>query len=597
MTVSVSVNGIRIRSVTIATVIAIGIGGTADAKRKTPRPADTAKDKAARAPKAAKEPKEAKAAAAKVKNVAPPGDTPSERELQADLDKVLATRLFAHSKTGLYVVDRKTGHILYSYGADDQLNPASNVKLVSTAAALDALGPDFAIPTRAMGPAADANGVVHGDAYLVGSWDFTLEEGDLTDVATSARAQGIHEITGDVVVGEDDARDVPPKAELDVTITGGAKDGALAQVTLSPDSAYFVVENDAITKTLPTRKIQREVEDDDPAPAKKGKHGKKHKKTTKMILVTAPAVPIVTVKLDDEKTADAQATPRIVVTVTGKIPPGASITVARPVTRPALFAAHTLRAALKLAGVKVDGGVRRGATPAEGLVELGRHASIPLATLVALVNKPSNNYLAQRVIEATGTQLYGGPPAADKGLRAMDAFCEKLGFDKGSYRLDNGSGYSYTNHLSAVQIARLLMTVAHDPKIGAAFVASLSIAGKDGTLKRRFAGHPSVGYVFGKTGTLTGVAALSGIVKLDAADPDDEIVFAIMTNGFANGSRKDVRAGQAAMVDAMYRYLRRRAGDHAPPPATTQPANDDDATQPDDASDSATDDEGEEKSP
>lgn len=478
-----------------------------------------------------------------VVNSAPRGETELERQLQDELDKVLASKVFGKARNGVYVVDLATGKVLYAVGADEQLNPASNVKLVSTGAALDALGPDFRFRTRLLGAEPDSLGVIDGDAYLQGMWDFTLRPEHLEEIATGVVARGVKRIAGDVVVGEDDRRDAPHKATVAITVTGGANAGDLATVAVGPDSAYFVIENSAMTRAMGPRKVAKKVA----LPPRKGKKAKK--KRFKTVWVTAPAPAQVTIDVREEDG-------RVVFDVTGKIRPGDSITIRREVPHPGLYAAHTVRAALLRAGVAVDGKVRRAPSPPEGLVELGAHESVALATLAARVNKPSNNYLADLVIEAAGSQLYGGEPNMEKGLRAMQSYLDKLGVPADSYRLDNGSGLSYTNHLSVVQIVSILKAASRDARIGADFVASLAIAGKDGTLRGRFAGRTSVGLFRGKTGTLTGVAALSGLVSIDGTDG---IVFAVMTNEFNNRRKKEVRAGQATMVDAMVRYLRARA--------------------------------------
>src|SRR5204863_10197638 len=117
----------------------------------------------------------------------------------------------------------------------------------------------------------------------------------------------------------------------------------------------------------------------------------------------------------------------------------------------------------------------------------------------------------------------------------------------GSYLLENGSGLSHASHMSARQIAQVLVRSTQDDHFGRAYLASLSVAGEDGTLRSRFWGHPSAGAVVGKTGTLNGVAALSGVVSVD---PDRPLYFAILTNGFRDRRKPAVRAAQAEIVDA-----------------------------------------------
>lgn len=512
------------------------------------------------APAAGKpKPKKKAPARARVVNDAPRGQTALERQLQDDLDRILGWNLFARASNGVYVIDLTTGRVLYSYGADRQLNPASNVKLVATATALDALGPDFTFQTRLVGPAPDAAGVVNGDLYLVGSADPTLARAHLAELAAGLRERGVVRVTGDVVVGEGEGRDSLVKPKVSVTVVGGEEPGDIPAVSVEPDSAFFVVENTSVTAKKPTARRAAPKK----AATKGKKKAKKGKQAKKRAAARGPAVDV------GFRVAHDDRGDYIVVQVSGKLGPGERARVVRPAPRPALFTAHTLRADLLLAGIDVTGGVRRGPAPDQELVELAVHDSVPLGILAAMVNKPSSNFLAERVIEATGAQLYGGEPSNSKGVRAMQEWLERIGVSRGSYRLDNGSGLSYTNHLSARQIAEILVAAANDFRIGPDFLASLAVGGRDGTLKRRFR-NGSRGWVRGKTGTLTGVIALSGFVSVGG---DETICFAIMTNKFRNRRKLEVRAGHAAMVESMYAFLRRRAEAETPGevPAVTPP--------------------------
>jgi D-alanyl-D-alanine carboxypeptidase len=133
----------------------------------------------------------------------------------------------------------------------------------------------------------------------------------------------------------------------------------------------------------------------------------------------------------------------------------------------------------------------------------------------------------------------------------MGAWLDAIGVTPGTYRFENGSGLSHTIHISARQIAQVLLAGAKDERIGRAWVDSFAVGGRDGTLRSRFAGHPASGYVFGKTGTLNGVAALSGFVTVG----DRSICFAVLTNGFRDRRKPEVRSSQAAIVDAIFGYL------------------------------------------
>src|SRR5688572_24167984 len=129
-----------------------------------------------------------------------------EEETAESIQKLLRGPTLRRGVTGLFVADARTGEPLFAVNATDPLNPASNVKLISTATALELLGPDFRYPTRMLGPAPEA-GVVKGDIYLLGSYDPTLTATDLHEIAASMARSGITQIEGSIAVGSDPTRD------------------------------------------------------------------------------------------------------------------------------------------------------------------------------------------------------------------------------------------------------------------------------------------------------------------------------------------------------------------------------------------------------
>lgn len=465
-----------------------------------------------------------------LKNSAPPGDD-ADRMLASTLDNIVGASSLKSAVNGIYIVDAVTGRELYAYGADRQLNPASNTKLVSTAAALDSLGGDFTYQTRLVGPAPDEQGTVSGDVQLVGSSDPTLGPNDLRDLAKRLAAAGVHRIDGDVVISSDSA-DALAHAWVNITIAGGERAGDHARVQIAPDSAFFVVDNGA--RTIAAAKTR-----------KKG----------------GPRLSV------DARMISGKDGERMRIIVSGGLRPGEEREFTRPVPRPTLYAAHTLRAAMLDDGIEVRGGVRLVKQPeaAAGSVELARHESVPLRQLAAFINKPSNNYLADRLLLTLAGERFG-ERSMTAGVRAMGDWLEKIGVERGTYRFENGSGLSHTIHVSARQIAQVLVAGAKDQRFGQEWLDSFAIGGKDGTLRGRFAGHPVAGYVRGKTGTLNGVAALSGFVTLD---DDANVCFAILTSGFRERSKADVRRAQAAIVDAIFAYLHGKRGTV---PAPAQPA-------------------------
>jgi D-alanyl-D-alanine carboxypeptidase/D-alanyl-D-alanine-endopeptidase (penicillin-binding protein 4) len=492
----------------------------AGAKAKS-RAAKSAPTRAIRGPKAV-------AASAKSFRTAIVHPSLRDTTFFASLDRLRATRPLKRGTTAIYVVDARTGEEIYAVHEDEPMNPASNVKLISTAAVMHYLGPDWRFDTRLFGPTPDARGVLLGDVYLRGSWDPTLTVSHLDDFGAQLVERGISRIEGDVLVGPRARRDSVFAAKYQVVVMPGAKVGDPAIVKVDAPPTLIDLVNTAVTG---------------------------RGKLTPIVKVT--------------EVADAAGQVRIQVAVSGKVAIGRPRTTKHTPNLPA-FTGHGLRAALERAGITITGQVRTAefadyvqATASRFLpVELAVHRSIDLAAMISMINKRSINGMADRLTRLAGALAYGGEPSMDKGVRLMKRWlADTTGITEDQVVLDTGSGLSYKTQLSARQVVRVLREGAgycdstashhHDPQVDKLFRRSLSVAGIDGTLRGRYGKSLVRGKLVGKTGTLTGIISLAGFIGANGR----ELAFAIITNGHVPAQRPGVRDEQRLMVETMYRYL------------------------------------------
>jgi D-alanyl-D-alanine carboxypeptidase/D-alanyl-D-alanine-endopeptidase (penicillin-binding protein 4) len=498
---------------------------------------------------------------------------PTARErLVEEIKQVWSGRHLRAGTTAVLVVDAESGEKLFEEHADDKLNPASNVKLISTATVLDAIGPDWRYTTRLLGATPDQNGLSTGDLYLYGSYDPTLGVDHLAALARSVAESGVKKIVGDVLIGEDVLRDTLGTPHVKVTVRSSRTAGAAPEVEISPKLDFIRIENTA--------------------------------KTTKRRRRTAP-------KISSSIVKNADGSEQLLIKVSGKIRAGRKAKVRRQVHRRSTFTAHVVRAALAEAGVEVVGGVKivafddyMGATLEGGFfpVELARHESKPMGQLVAQVNKRSLNYLSDRLVMTAGAVRFGGTPTMEVGIRAMKDWLLRAGINPDQVVVNTGSGLSYKTQLSARQIVKVLRAASgyveeqNDPRLTEIYQASLAVGGIDGTLRRRFRRSKLKGKVIGKTGTLTSCIALSGFVS---DNEGNRLCFSIVTNGNRHHLRRNVRKENEAMVGAMHDYLEDRpalqhsAATPADPPATATavPAADVEADEADDSDEDSAGDE------
>jgi D-alanyl-D-alanine carboxypeptidase/D-alanyl-D-alanine-endopeptidase (penicillin-binding protein 4) len=452
--------------------------------------------------------------------------TPEATTAQA-IEKLLHGPL-RNGRTGLLVADAVTGEPLFAVDADEPLNPASNVKMISMATALELLGPEFTYPTRVLGATPRA-GVVRGDVYLLGSYDPTLSAADLDQLAASVAARGITQIDGAVVLGGDATRDGLYRATLPIAVTAGAPG--------SPPLAVAPPGFDFVTVASKARTAGR---------------------------VALPRLAAIAVS------SGTPAAPKLLVTITGYIGKGGTTTVSVGVKDRAVLTAYTLAAALRAHGVTVASGFRIeelgdfvGDAIAKGggvPVELGRHDSKPLGAIITSVDKWSINWLADRVIVTAAALARRQPPSMPL---AVDAMYDWLGrhahLAKTDVLVDSGSGLSYHTRISARELVGVVRAASGygDPSLANtpaahAWLDSLSIAGIDGTLAHRFRTSEVRGHMHGKTGTLSTVIALSGIVDLDPKRP---LAFALVTNSATPLSKGYVRRAHELLIGVICQYL------------------------------------------
>ena len=175
----------------------------------------------------------------------------------------------------------------------------------------------------------------------------------------------------------------------------------------------------------------------------------------------------------------------------------------------ALACGYLLKNELVEKGIEVTGNVVSGTVPEEARA-VAKHLSPPLADIIKLMNKPSDNWIAEFLFKAIGAEVMGEPGTWQKGRDAVDEFLVEIMDEPPAHRFVDGSGLSRYNLLNAELLTRLLVSMHHDFKLMPEFLASLPIAGVDGTLENRMQGISAEKVLRAKTGTLSGVSALAG---------------------------------------------------------------------------------------
>ena len=470
---------------------------------------------------------------------------------------------------GLQIVRLDSREILFAHNAGKRFLPASGMKLLIAAAALDLWGPGhrFQTPVFLEGEL-DGQGRVLGDLVLVGQGDpnperrlYRPEEEDrpiqgpspfIEGIADQLAQQGIRRVEGNIVADTTLFLNEPHGRnweQEDLFWHYGAPSSALAvyenvyQVSLSPGKA----------SGDPGR---LEVAPPQESPAVVNRVG------------TAPPGGKPDIRIGSDRSGSR-------VTLLGRLPlDHPTLTYALSVSEPALNAARYLKSSLERRGIAVSGQPRlRALDPLEVLQEgklsqarvrerqffyhdrrqLASWPSLPLIENLKILIKTSRNLYGEMLLRGMGAEV-SGVGSLETGLQALKAFLEKAGIATEPLDFSDGSGLSRTNLLTPESVVRLLQYMEKHPR-AAGFRDCLPVAGRDGTLKDRMKGTAAEGRVLAKTGTLSFVSSLSGYAtNLEGS----RMAFSIMANhtqGSPREARRAIDAICALMAGSSWKRL------------------------------------------
>ncbi|GAA4830957.1 D-alanyl-D-alanine carboxypeptidase/D-alanyl-D-alanine endopeptidase [Kitasatospora terrestris] len=449
--------------------------------------------------------------------------TASASTLTDDLDLLLADPRLAGATAAVKVVDTETGEVLYAHDAQRLVLPASTMKLVTSAAALDALGTGHRFATDVLATGRSDAGVLRGDLVLRGGGDPSLLAADLDALAQQVADSGVRLVTGAVAYDASRYDDVPLGSGWAWDDEPYYYSPQISALTLASDTDY---DMGTLQVTL--------------TPGEPG--------TPAAVRIT-PADTGVTVsgsvttgQSDSPFTVDVtrrHGTGEIV--LSGSLPAGSGpddewVTVEDP----AEVTAHVFAAALARHGVRVLGRDPRAVTAPAGARQVAHHESAPLGDLLVPFLKLSNNGIAEHLVKEMG-RTGAGDGSWRAGLARISDFLHRNGLDVTPARQADGSGLSRYDLVTADRYTALLSYARKQPWF-ATWYEALPIAGNPdrmvgGTLANRMQGTAAAGNVHAKTGSMSGVTTLAGYVT---SPEGRKLAFAVLLNDFAGSSPRPV---------------------------------------------------------
>jgi D-alanyl-D-alanine carboxypeptidase/D-alanyl-D-alanine-endopeptidase (penicillin-binding protein 4) len=439
------------------------------------------------------------------------------RDLQHDLAALLDVPALERGLAAVVVRSADRGDTLFRYHDDTLVLPASNMKLVTLAAAAERLGWDYCFTTTIATTAPIVGGVLGGDLVVIGTGDPAIGGRDETanDVmdrwAETLWQRGLRHVDGRLV-GDDRAFEGAGLGEgwawddvawgysapvgalqanedaAEVRIVPGVRAGEAATVTLSPPESRL--------RLVPS-------------------------------VTTGPAGAPASIELARRPGSDTLA-------VTGVIPAGSPPLVrTAAVEAPTTYFLSLLSSALARRGILVRGAARpigdlapaeRPGAPATELLE---HRSPPLREIAVTLMKASQNQYAETLLRALARSEPGATGTVAGGRDVVRRVLAGWSIPAETVVVADGSGLSRYNYVTAGTLAGILARMYVDPRHREPWLAALAVGGRDGTLERRFKGTPVDGRLRAKTGTLSSVRALSGYVP---AANGEQILFVVVLN-------------------------------------------------------------------
>ncbi|MGI9141371.1 MAG: D-alanyl-D-alanine carboxypeptidase/D-alanyl-D-alanine endopeptidase [Gemmatimonadaceae bacterium] len=457
----------------------------------------------------------------------------SATALRADLGTIMTSR----TRSGTWsatVLSLTRGDTLFEANAAVPVLPASTMKLLTAAIALDRLGPNYRFSTDALRDGnVDASGTLNGNIYIRGDGDPAFSRrfhpGKYSEpvdkLARAVAAAGIRRVTG-AVIGDATAFDnvLYPDGWLD-RYKGSSYAARVSALSLAENVLWVTVD-----------------------PERSGTNAR---------VAIEPGTTTIAIRGSVQTVAGGGAAVRASYASDGNIQVSGRIGANSPVRRfglvvnnPPAFTTGAFHAALRNAGVQVDGGAKLGRTPGNA-TKVTSLLSPPLEQLVAIMNRESINLFAElllrNAVRGPGREGQGSAPAAQSLLRGF--FRDKMGTNPALLAVADGSGLSTLDRVTGHQMTELL-GYAHTAPWGSAFHASLPVAGKSALMRTRMRQTPAEGNLHAKTGTTNNVLALAGYVT---SENGEVVAFSFIYNG---ADRWNARASIDAMGETIARFVR-----------------------------------------
>ena len=419
------------------------------------------------------------------------GETRTKQtQIEFRLQNIMKRDEFRHTLPSMIIMSADYGDTIFSYKSDLLVRPASNQKILTSAAALKLLGPSYNYRTVIYRTGPIQDGHLNGDLIIKGFGDPLLNLDDLDRFVETLQLFGISEITGNIIVDDsffdevhwpsgwmwdDEPHPYVPYISalsvnsniVSISVNRSNQPDNAVTVQVTPNSSY----------------IQYELHTE---PSKNNRNQE---------------LRIIPDRMSGRNNYLIKGDPS-----QSRLPRTFNVTVREP----AMFTGILLQEKLSGAGIITRGTVMRAVKDSTAIPMV--QTNTPLDSVLHAMNKVSDNLAAESTWKTIAAEQYGIPGSGDGGRSAIEHALAKFEINTSPSQFVDGSGVSFYNLVTSRMLAELLFRISEDPVLFKPFYESLSILGVDGTLMRRGIHSKASGRVRAKTGTLTGVSSLTGYI-------------------------------------------------------------------------------------
>jgi len=426
-------------------------------------------------------------------------------ELRRDIKYILKNTRLKKNRMGIEVYSLWKQEDLFKINKNKLFTPASNMKVITSAAALYYLKPGYVFKTEVSTDGDVMDGHVYGNLYIKGYGDPSLTREEIWKMVQVLKGKGIRFIHGDVI-GDDSyfddkvlqdswggkKRSMKYVGEISalsanfntiiVHYEPGYKIGRRAHVWLEPETSFVKLRNKSLTRSRRKR-----------------------------------------------FTLNVSGINKGYITAVGSVPSNyPHKTSLRKIKNASVFATTLFYDFLSRGGIEILGKPSLGIASCENKM-LHTHVSKDISEIITGMNKYSNNFTAEQILKTMGANIKGVPGTFKNGIEVLHDFVEVIGGNASELKVFDGSGLSKMDLISPNTIVRTLEYMHNSPVCAPEFIVSLPIAGVDGTLKTRLVYDLTKRRVRAKTGTINSVSSLSGFLYTRDKEP---LVFSMLMNGF-----------------------------------------------------------------